>query len=173
MDASAQPIDPRLFRSTLGRFATGVTVITTAHGEHYHGMTANAFMSVSLDPPLVLVSIDRRARLNQHLDQGVRYGVNILAEKQQDLSRHFAGRPVDGLHIPLVYVDGTPLLEGCVAQIVARTVDVHPAGDHTLYIGHVEHLRWWERKPLLYFAGQYDQLGTNYLSEATDWMSFF
>src|SRR3712207_6041733 len=85
-------IDPRHFRATMGRFATGVTVVTVGHAEHPHGMTANAFLSISLDPPLVLISVDQRARMNQHLGMGVRYGVNVLSEQQEAISRHFAGR---------------------------------------------------------------------------------
>src|SRR3712207_7229748 len=81
-------IDPRHFRATMGRFATGVTVVTVGHGEHPHGMTANAFMSISLDPPLVLVSVDQRARMNQHLGMDLRYGVNVLSEQQEAIGRH-------------------------------------------------------------------------------------
>ena len=77
-------------------FATGVTVITTRHGEQLHGMTANAFMSASLNPPLVLISVDRRARMCDMLHQGSRYGVSILAEEQSSLSDHFAGRADEG-----------------------------------------------------------------------------
>ncbi|HJZ50478.1 MAG TPA: flavin reductase family protein [Roseiflexaceae bacterium] len=168
---SRPAIDPRQFRATMGRFATGVTVVTTAHEEHAHGMTANAFLSVSLDPPLVLVSVDRRARLNQHLALGARYGVNILSEKQESFSQHFAGRPVEGLHIPFVWMHGTPLIEGCVAHIVAEVVDIHPAGDHTLYIGHVEYLKWWEKRPLLFYSGQYKQLVTHYISDDMSWFA--
>src|ERR687896_2470927 len=85
--------DPAIaFRRTLGMFATGVTVLTTRTGETVHGMTANAFMSVSLRPPLVLVSVDRRARMSHLLHEGVRFGVNVLAAGQESLSDHFAGR---------------------------------------------------------------------------------
>ena len=76
----------------MGRFATGVTVVTAAHAEHAHGMTANAFMSISLTPPLVLVSVDLRAHMNQYLTLGSCYGVNILSEQQEAFSRHFSGR---------------------------------------------------------------------------------
>ena len=133
-------IDPRHFRATMGRFTTGVTVVTVGHTVHPHGMTANAFMSISLDPPLVLVSVDQRARMNQHLGMDLRYGVNVLSEQQEAIGRHFAGRPVDGLRLKFAWHGDTPLIEGCVAHVVARVVEVHPAGDHTLYIGHVEYL---------------------------------
>jgi flavin reductase (DIM6/NTAB) family NADH-FMN oxidoreductase RutF len=153
-------IDAQLFRATMGRFATGVTVVTVVLDGYPHAMTANAFLSVSLDPPLVLVSIGNRARMNTYLRHGIRYGINVLADSQEDYSRHFGGRPIAGLEaswLPRHDVD-PPLLEGCVAHMIARVVDVHPAGDHTLYIGHVEHLRYWERRPLLFFSGKYKQI---------------
>ena len=85
--------DPAMaFRRTLGMFATGVTIITTQAGDQVHGMTANAFMSVSLQPPLVLISVDKRAKMNALLHEGVRFGVNVLADDQRELSDHFAGR---------------------------------------------------------------------------------
>ena len=80
------------FRRTLGMFATGVTIITTLTGDQVHGMTANAFMSVSLAPPLVVISVDRRAKMHQLLYEGRRYGINVLADDQRLLSDHFAGR---------------------------------------------------------------------------------
>lgn len=142
----------------MGRFATGVTVITARHEEHTHGMTANAFMSVSLDPPLVLVSLENRTRMHQILPGVGRFGVSVLAEHQEEFSRHFAGRPVDGLEIRFLMHEGIPLLEGAVAHFVAQVVDAHPAGDHTLYIGLVEHFEWREGKPLIFYSGGYQQL---------------
>src|SRR5919109_4434265 len=93
--------DPAVaFRRTLGMFATGITVLTTRAGETVHGMTANAFMSVSLQPPLVLVSIDRRARMSNLLHEGTRFGVNVLEVSQAALSDRFAGRASDGAQEP-------------------------------------------------------------------------
>ncbi|MCL4296948.1 MAG: flavin reductase family protein [Anaerolineae bacterium] len=151
-------IDPREFRNCLGRFATGVTVITTEVDGQVHGMTANGFMSVSLEPPLVLISVGNKARLNSFLPQSMSYGVSILSEQHEHFSRHFAGRPVEGLAIPLVKKKGVPVLEGAAACLVARVVDIHPAGDHTLYIGQVEYLETSETRPLLFFAGKYRML---------------
>jgi flavin reductase (DIM6/NTAB) family NADH-FMN oxidoreductase RutF len=153
-----QPIDPALFRKTLGRFATGVTVISIPHGEHAHGMTANAFLSVSLDPPLVLISVGQRAQMHALLAPGDRYGVSILSEDQELLSRHFGGRPVDWLEVPFIWEQGMPLIRGAVAHLIARVVDAHPAGDHTLFIGQVEYLHAGEGYPLLFYAGAYGQL---------------
>jgi flavin reductase (DIM6/NTAB) family NADH-FMN oxidoreductase RutF len=160
-DSFGAAIDAREFRNTLGRFASGVTVITTQHEEHTHGMTANAFVSVSLDPPLILVSIDNRANMHRLLSVGNRYGVSVLAEDQESLSNHFAGRTLEGLLIPFITKHEMPLLDGAVAHLVARVVDIHPTGDHSLYIGQVEYLDWREGKPLLFFAGNYQQLSAS------------
>lgn len=153
-------IDPREFRTALGRFATGVTVITTEHDGTIHGMTANAFMSVSLDPPLVLVSVNHRATTHKFLEASKRFGVSILAEKQAALSDHFARRPVEGLELHFVEKHSVPLIEGAVAHLIAHVVDMHPAGDHTLFIGQVEYLEWFEGKPLIFFGGNYHHLKT-------------
>ena len=154
----AAVIDPREFRNCLGRFATGVTVITTEVDGQAHGMTANGFMSVSLEPPLVMVSVGNKARLNSLLPQSGRYGVSILGENDEHFSRHFAGRPVEGLAIPFVRKENMPVLEGAVACLVARVIDIHPAGDHTFYIGQVEYLEARESRPLLFYAGKYRTL---------------
>jgi len=156
MEQSTQTrIDPREFRRALGRFASGITVITTVHEGHVHGMTANAFVSVSLEPPLVLISVDNRANMNRLLPKSGRYGISILSDEQEDLSQHFAGRPKAGLEVPFVWRDGMPLLEGALAHLVCRVVDVHPAGDHTLYIGQVEYLDYSDGAPLLFYTGAY------------------
>jgi flavin reductase (DIM6/NTAB) family NADH-FMN oxidoreductase RutF len=150
--------DPIHFRSALGRFASGVTVVTTRYLDQTHGMTANAFVSVSLDPPLVLVSLDNRSSMHQILPRSGRYGVSVLAENQEKLSNHFAGRTVEGIHIRFITRREMPLLEGAVAYFVMRVIDVHPAGDHTLYVGEVEHFEARDDKPLLFYAGRYQQL---------------
>jgi flavin reductase (DIM6/NTAB) family NADH-FMN oxidoreductase RutF len=143
----------------LGRFASGVTVITARYEGHTHGMTANAFVSVSLDPPLVLVSLDNRSYMHRILPRVGRYGVSVLAEDQEVLSNHFAGHTVEGLQIRFTMLNGIPLLEGAVAYFVVRVIDAHPAGDHSLYIGWVEHFESRDEKPLLFYAGRYQRLG--------------
>ena len=137
---TATSFDTRQFRSAVGRFATGVTVITTEQQGTIHGMTANAFMSVSLTPPLIVVSVDNRARMNQHLVGGSLFGVSMLGEDQESLSRHFAGHPVEGLPVEFVHAHEVPVINGALAHLVARVMDSHQAGDHTLYIGQVEYL---------------------------------
>jgi flavin reductase (DIM6/NTAB) family NADH-FMN oxidoreductase RutF len=152
--------DPAVaFRRTLGMFATGVTIITTQAGDQVHGMTANAFMSVSLRPPLVLISVDKRAKMNALLREGVRFGVNVLSEEQRELSDHFAGRP--GTEAPETHftvVHETPLVEGALAQLVARAERSYWGGDHSLFIGRVEYARYGSGTPLLFHGGQYERL---------------
>lgn len=154
----AAVFDPKRFRNVLGRFATGVTVITTQDGERVHGMTANAFMSVSLDPPLVLVSLDNRCNMHRLLPVTRRFGISFLAEDHEHLSSHFAGRPVEGLEVAFVTREGAPVLDQAIAYLVAHVVDTHPAGDHTLYVGHVDHFEARDGKPLLFYGGKYRQL---------------
>jgi flavin reductase (DIM6/NTAB) family NADH-FMN oxidoreductase RutF len=151
--------DPAIaFRRTLGMFATGVTVLTTRAGEQVHGMTANAFMSVSLRPPLVLISIDRRAKMCAMLHEGTRYGVSVLAQGQTDLSDMFAGRSPDAIRPEFAVVRDTPLVEGALAHFVARVVRSYWGGDHSLFLGHVEYARYGEGEPLLFHGGRYERV---------------
>jgi flavin reductase (DIM6/NTAB) family NADH-FMN oxidoreductase RutF len=150
--------DARQFRSALGRFASGVTIITVSYEGQTHGMTANAFVSVSLDPPLVLVSLDNRSYMHKILPSAGHYGVSVLAEKQEQLSNHFAGRTQEGLHIRFTTRADVPLIDGAVAYFAVKVIDVHPAGDHTLYVGHVQHFESRDDKPLLFYAGRYQLL---------------
>lgn len=156
-DTSAN-FDPREFRNCCGRFATGISIVTTQVDDTIHGMTANGFMSVSLQPPLILVSIGHQTRLHQFLPLSMRYGVSILDESQIEYSNHFAGRPDDTLEIPFVRKADMPLLDGALAHMVARIVDIREAGDHTLYIGHVEYFQYLYGRPLLYYVGGYNHL---------------
>ena len=147
-------------RRTLGMFATGVTVITTRKGEQVHGMTANAFMSVSLEPPLVLISVDRRTKMCTLLHEGWRYGVSVLCETQSALSDRFAGRPGDDLPRPRFdLVKDTPLVEGALAHVVARVERSYWGGDHSLFLGRVEYARQGPGAPLLFHGGRYERLG--------------
>jgi flavin reductase (DIM6/NTAB) family NADH-FMN oxidoreductase RutF len=148
----------REFRDALGRFATGVTVVTTSENETTHGMTANAFVSVSLDPPLVLVSLHNRSKIHRILSVTSRYGVSVLAESQRVLSEHFAGRGTEGVNIRFVKRGGIPLVDGALAYFVVHVIDLHVAGDHSLYIGTVEYFESREDKPLLFYAGSYHQM---------------
>jgi flavin reductase (DIM6/NTAB) family NADH-FMN oxidoreductase RutF len=147
------------FRRTLGMFATGVTVITTMRGELVHGMTANAFMSVSLQPPLILISIDRRAKMNAMLHEGVRYGISVLEAGQSAVSDRFAGRTTgDAPEPPFEIVHETPLVQDALAHLVARVVRSYWGGDHSLFLGQVEYVRYGAGAPLLFHGGRYERV---------------
>jgi flavin reductase (DIM6/NTAB) family NADH-FMN oxidoreductase RutF len=147
------------FRRTLGMFATGVTVITRLVGEQVHGMTVNSFTSVSLQPPLVLISVDRRARMHAMLNEGVRYGISVLAAGQEQLSDHFAGRTADAsVEARFELVHETPLVEGAIAHLVAKVIRSYWGGDHSLFLGQVEYARYGEGRPLLFHGGRYERL---------------
>jgi flavin reductase (DIM6/NTAB) family NADH-FMN oxidoreductase RutF len=158
MESTQGSIDPHEFRDCCGRFATGITVVTTDAEGVIHGMTANGFMSVSLDPPLIAVSVGNRTRLHMLLQDTRRYGVSILEESQLKLCNHFAGQPDLTLDVSFIQWGNTPLIDGSVAHLVARVVDAHPAGDHTLYIGQVEYLAYQDKNPLIFFGGSFNQL---------------
>jgi flavin reductase (DIM6/NTAB) family NADH-FMN oxidoreductase RutF len=102
-----------------------------------------------------------------------RYGVSVLAEEQEALSNHFAGRTVEGLHLRFVTRCGVPLLDGAVAYFVVRVIDAHPAGDHTLYIGRVEHFESRDDKPLLFYAGRYGRIHVEKPRHAEEEFSLF
>jgi flavin reductase (DIM6/NTAB) family NADH-FMN oxidoreductase RutF len=152
--------DPAIaFRRTLGMFVTGVTVITRVRDDQVHGMTANAFMSVSLRPPLVLISVDRRARMNALLHEGARFGISVLADEQEPLSDHFAGRARKDTPEPeFELVHDTPLVQGAIAHLVASVVRSYWGGDHSLFLGQVEYAHYAEGRPLLFHGGKYDRL---------------
>mgnify|MGYP001156475997 CR=1 FL=1 len=149
------------FRQAMGKFATGVTIVTTPVKEGVHGMTANAFMSVSLDPPLVLVSVDKRANTHRYISEAKCFGVNILRTDQRHISNHFAGKPNEQVAQGLSYEwhDGIPVLMDCLANIACRLWANYDGGDHTLYVGEVRALRSSEAEPLLFFEGTYREMG--------------
>ena len=145
----------------MGNFATGITVVTTVDkdGKPY-GLTVNAFTSVSLDPLLVLVCLDNKLSGLQAFADSRRFGVSMLSEAQEELSRMFANK--DSERPANVYVEGKlgmPLLRNSIAVMECNTIAMHPAGDHTIFVGEVEHAEVLEAgKPLLYFRGKYQKL---------------
>ncbi len=154
-------IEPREFRNALGKFATGITVVTvTAHegDEAVRGITVNAFMSLSLVPPLVAVCIDKRANAHARLLESDIYGVSILAAEQRAHSNTFAGMPAEGLEPAFERLGEAMVLEGALSQLACRVRQVVDAGDHTLFIGEVEALNYREGEPLLYYGGRYATL---------------
>ncbi|HKO28786.1 MAG TPA: flavin reductase family protein [Solirubrobacteraceae bacterium] len=155
----------REFRQVMGRFATGVTVVTTVERNTVHGMTANGFLSVSLRPPLVLVSLGR-CRMNEMLPRSGRYGVSMLAHDQQHFAAHFAAQKSSPVEPTFMWQDGLPLLEGALAHLGCRVVDVHRAGDHVLWIGEVQYIDHRDDEPLLFYTGRFGTLRE--VAERTD-----
>jgi flavin reductase len=149
------------FRKAMGCFATGVTVITVDQDGEVHGMTANAFASVSLDPQLVLVCVDHRARTHAHLHAKKRFGINVLAEDQQGISEYYARSSETHQHAEEAGArfdrtqHGTPVLHGALAYLECRLHSAQDAGDHTIFIAEVEDAVVREGEPLLYFRGKY------------------
>ena len=162
-----RPFDSRELRRVLGAFVTGVTVVTTTDGEgRFHGVTANSFSSVSLDPPLVLWSQAIKAQSHSAFFKAERFAVNILAEDQIELSNRFAKSSTEkfaGLDVN-VGLGSVPLLRGCNAWLECRVVSRVPSGDHTIFIGEVDSIERAERNPLAFGNGQYLRTGPHDLS---------
>jgi flavin reductase (DIM6/NTAB) family NADH-FMN oxidoreductase RutF len=155
-------VDPTDLRRAAGQFPTGVTVVTVRDGDGARGMTANSFITVSLDPPLILVSVVKRARTHRLLEApGTRLAVSVLGEQHRELSDRFAGRHGD-VQSDFTVVphwstdDGLPVLEGALSWFVARVVAIHSAGDHSLFVAEVEDLGTEPGGgPLIFFAAGY------------------
>jgi flavin reductase (DIM6/NTAB) family NADH-FMN oxidoreductase RutF len=150
------------FRSAVGSFATGVTVVTTRGEEHAYGMTANAFSSVSLDPPLVLVCVIAQSEGSEHIRRNRCFAVNVLHAAQEPLSRYFAsrerprGRDAFGEVDHRIAASGSPILEGAIGYLDCRLHTSHDAGDHEIFIGEVLELGFDpEGEPLIFHGGGY------------------
>lgn len=150
--------DPLRFREVFGRFATGVAVITSAHGEATGGMTANAVCSLSLDPMLVLVCFENEARTLPLVREAGRFAVNVLAAHQHPLALVFASKKPEGeklAGVPHEVRDGLPVLTEALAWTTCDVRDDFPGGDHTIVIGQVTDLDAREGEPLVWYGGAY------------------
>ncbi|RKF23087.1 flavin reductase [Altericroceibacterium spongiae] len=157
--AAINTIDKRALRDCCGRFATGVTVITTRTPEGDHGMTVSAFMSLSLDPPLICISVDNQAKMLPRIEAAGRYAVSVLPEHMRAHALHFAGKPEAGFTDLFEERHGLPVLREAGAVIVTELVQRIPAGDHVLLVGHVRHLSHDPlARPLLWHGGQFGSL---------------
>jgi flavin reductase (DIM6/NTAB) family NADH-FMN oxidoreductase RutF len=168
-------VSPLEFRKAMGCFATGVTIVTVDLDGEVHGMTANAFASVSLDPLLILVCVDHNARTHAHLHARKRFGINILSADQRAVSEYYARKVgTDSLvneHVQDQHaeaeagarfdrtVKGTPILHGALAYLECRLNSAQDAGDHTIFIAEVEEVVVREGEPLLFFRGRYRNTG--------------
>jgi flavin reductase (DIM6/NTAB) family NADH-FMN oxidoreductase RutF len=148
------------FRSVLGRFASGVTVVTAVANGKDQGMTVSAFCSVSLMPPLVLICIERSASAHEALTTSDEFVVNILSADQEQLARRFAIEGIDRFE-GVAYArgqSGIPVLDNIIGVVECRRTTLYAGGDHTIIIGQVEAARTENGKPLLYYRGGYAQL---------------
>ncbi len=150
----------------MGSFATGVTIITVDLDGEVHGMTANAFASVSLDPLLVLVCVDHSTRTHAHLHAKKRFGINVLCEDQRAISEYYARPQRTHEHAEAEASarferteHGTPMLHGALAYLECRLHSAQEAGDHTIFIAEVEDAVVREGEPLLYFKSKYRKVG--------------
>jgi len=158
-------LTPLDFRRALGQFATGVTVVTVESApRRVHGMTANSFTSVSLDPPLVSVCVDQTAHLLPLLKKREKFGINILKEDQQTFSEFFSRaeqltREEDALDVQFRWSEeAIPLIDNVLCQIACRLFATHLAGDHTIVVGEVISAWLYSGSPLIFFRGQYSKL---------------
>nr|WP_197431793.1 flavin reductase family protein [Lentibacillus sp. JNUCC-1] len=151
-------MDDRLFRTAMGKFTTGVTIITAQVGEDVRGMTANAFMSVSLEPKLILVSVDRKATMNSYIEGSGEFAVSILNDQQQDMSAYFAGQINDERSINFEWFQGVPTVQGAIVRLICNVYTMTEAGDHILYVGQVKDLQVEDGDPLVFYGGEYRQV---------------
>ena len=147
------------FRATLRLFASGVTVITTPDGAGgVHAMTATAFSSLSLHPPLVLVAVARDSRCHRMIAEGRRFGVSILHDHQVDVARHFGKQGPAERPPALATLDGVPVVEGAMAMLACALEEQVPGGDHSIFVGRVTAAEARPGSPLLHFDGRYRTL---------------
>jgi flavin reductase (DIM6/NTAB) family NADH-FMN oxidoreductase RutF len=158
--SSAVKFDSKKQRQIMGQFATGVTVASTIVNGQSWGMTANAVTSLSLEPPLVLLAVDRDSKSQEMFQSGGCFALNILAADQQDLSNRFAfsgPKDFDDLETKTAET-GSPILTNALAWVDCRVVDILPGGDHDIFIGEILAGDLKEGSPLLFYAGRYAEL---------------
>ena len=158
------PVDADDLKACMGCRTSAVSIVTSNDGERIHGMTVSDFTSVSLDPPLVLVSASKTAHTLEVIEKGKCFAINILASDQQELSNLFASKEHEDARFEGLATEkgatGAPLIEGAIANIDCVLSATHDAGDHVLCIGRVEEVRLNDSAPLVYYKGRYRDLTT-------------
>jgi len=147
-------MDERDFRNCMGKFATGVTVVTCDTDGEKHGFTANSFTSVSLDPPLVLVSVGRNIKAFEHLKDN-HFTVNVLKADQEATAMHFAGRPLEELPFEWVKGENSHRLNESLAYVECEAWAAYDGGDHVLYVGKVTKYAYTDGDALAYYSGKF------------------
>ncbi|WP_174613476.1 flavin reductase family protein [Virgibacillus ihumii] len=151
-------MDSREFRNAMGKFATGITIVTTDYEDDTMGMTVNAFMSVSLAPKLIAISIDEKARMYDKLQKTGKFGISILTEDQQDLAMIFARQKEKDRDIPIIRQDGIPVIDGAIASLSCHVKETAEAGDHMIFIAEVTEMNMNEGDPIIFYSGKYRSL---------------
>lgn len=151
-------MEDRQFRNAMGKFATGVNVIATEVDGETYGMTANAFMSVSLDPKLIVISIGDKANMLERIRKSGKFSVNVLSCEQQEESMRFAGQKQFEDKFEFDTLAGVPVVGNAVCQLSCEVYNEHTEGDHVLFIGKVNDLAMTETDPLIFNCGKYRRL---------------
>ncbi|WP_028782141.1 flavin reductase family protein [Thalassobacillus devorans] len=151
-------MDDRQFRNAMGKFATGVTVIATETDGKVHGMTANAFMSVSLDPKLIVISVKEGAKMLDKIKKSNHFSVNVLSCEQQEESMIFAGQKQPEEEFQFDYLEEVPVVRNALVQLSCEVYNEHVEGDHTLFVGQVTEMELKDGEPLIFNCGKYREL---------------
>ncbi len=158
-EVNRSPADSHFLRNTFGRFASGVTVVSCNGIDGTHGMTANSFVSISLDPARAMISIARASRAHALMSESAHFGLSMLRADQEYVSRHFAGKPVDGFSPRFEDSFGAPILADALAWMVCARDQSFEIGDHTLFVGRITACDYDPgADPLIFFGGQYASL---------------
>nr|CDQ35723.1 NADH-dependent flavin reductase [Virgibacillus halodenitrificans] len=151
-------MDSRTFRDVMGKFATGITVVATDFENDIKAMTVNAFMSVSLDPKLIAISIDEKASMYTILQETEQFGLSILSEEQKELSMIFAKQMEKDREIKFSQQDGVPVIKDSIATLSCQIKEKALAGDHMIFIAEVTEIDMKDGNPILFYGGQYRNL---------------
>ena len=156
------PIDDASFKLAMSHFASGVTVVTTEHEGERYGLTVASFSSLSLNPPLAIVCIEKNVRSHDAIAASGRFGISILASDQAAISNRFASRADDKFEgvATRTGVNGVPLIEGAICTIECRLREALPGGDHSIFVGEVQEVATADGKPLVYFRSSYRDLAS-------------
>jgi|SRR5690625_206073 len=154
-------MDERLFRDAMGKFATGITIVTMNDNDNAIGMTVNAFMSVSLNPKLIAISIDERAGMYEKIKNTTNFGVSVLHKDQKDISMIFAKQKEKDRDIEFIKQDGVPVLKDALATMSCQVDQKIKAGDHLIFIAKVTDLTVRDGNPILYYDGEYRTINPN------------
>ena len=155
------PVDDAQFKLAMSHFASGVTVVTTEHEGTLYGMTVASFASLSLNPPLVLICIEKSVKSHEAIAAAEKFGVSMLAQEQSEISNRFASKKVEDRFDGVSWSRGElgmPLLDGAICAIECRVHNQLPGGDHSIFVGEVVSVRTHEAKPLLYYRSGYREL---------------